>query len=256
MKISILGAHNSETRTARCMSLVIDDVLALDAGELTSSLSIPEQRKLKAILLTHQHYDHVRDIPIIALNLSSRGANIDIYSTHYVRDAIKAHLFNGDIYPKFHKLPEDKPAVVFNLVTPYKPRKIHGYDVLAVPVNHCKGTVGYQVSNGTGGAVFYTADTGPGLATRWKCLSPQMLFVDVTVPNRQEEFASDSGHLTPNLLGKELAEFRELKGYLPRVAVVHMDPMLEKELREEIAAVARSLGASIIVAREGMQLNI
>ena len=61
MNIRILGAHNCETRTTGCICLIINDVLAIDAGELTSSLSMSEQQKLKAILLSHQHYDHIRD---------------------------------------------------------------------------------------------------------------------------------------------------------------------------------------------------
>ncbi len=39
-----------------------------------------------------------------------------------------------------------------------------------------------------------------------------MLIVDVTVPNDYEEFARETGHLTPGLLGEELAKFMELKG--------------------------------------------
>tara|TARA_Y100000310_G_scaffold215713_1_gene216645 strand:+ start:381 stop:644 length:264 start_codon:yes stop_codon:yes gene_type:complete len=68
MKIQILGAHICESQTSKLTSLLIDDVLAIDAGGLTSSLSFEAQQKIKAILLTHQHYDHIRDIPTIAVN--------------------------------------------------------------------------------------------------------------------------------------------------------------------------------------------
>jgi len=70
MKIRFLGAHNYETKDTRLVSLLIDDVLAIDVGGLSSSLSFEEQCKIKAVLLTHQHYDHVRDIPTLAMNLS------------------------------------------------------------------------------------------------------------------------------------------------------------------------------------------
>ena len=63
MNIRILGAHNVESRTTRCISLLIDNTVAIDAGGLTSGLSISAQQRLKALLLTHQHYDHIRDIP-------------------------------------------------------------------------------------------------------------------------------------------------------------------------------------------------
>ncbi len=39
MNIRVLGAHNTESRTTRYMSLLVDGILALDAGGLTSSLS-------------------------------------------------------------------------------------------------------------------------------------------------------------------------------------------------------------------------
>ena len=256
MNIRILGAHNRETRTAKCLSLLIDDTLAIDAGGLTSSLSISEQQKLKVILLTHQHYDHIRDIPMIALNFYNRGTNINIYSAPNVCDAIETHLFNGEVYPKFQELPEAKPTVSLNRVTPYKSKRLGSYEILPVPVNHCDGTLGYQVSDTAGKTLFYTADTGPGFIKHRNHLSPQLLFIEVTLPNRYEEFAIKSGHLTPRLLGRELIRFRELKGYLPRIAIVHMDPTLEPEIKKEVAIATEFLNASVTITREGMQLHI
>ena len=256
MNIRILGAHNCETRTTGCICLIIDDVLAIDAGELTSSLSMSEQQKLKAILLSHQHYDHIRDIPAIALNLYRQGTSIKVYSTPDVRAAIETHFLNGEIYPKFQELPEAKPTINFNPIVPYKSKNVDGYGILAIPVNHSNGTVGYQVSNAEGKVIFYTADTGPGLIDRWKYLSPQLLVIDVTVPNGYEEFAANAGHLTPSLLNGELIKFRELKGYLPQVVVVHMDPMLEQKIEEEIKAIAEDLNTSIAIAYEGMEIHI
>ena len=66
----------------------------------------------------------------------------------------------------------------------------------------------------------------------------------------------DAGHLTPQLLQQELLEFRKVKGYLPRVVLVHMNPHLEKEIQEEIAQVAKELEADITLAHEGMRLDL
>jgi phosphoribosyl 1,2-cyclic phosphodiesterase len=256
MNIRILGAHNRESQTASCICFLIDDTLSIDAGGLTSNLSISEQKQLNSIILTHQHYDHIRDIPAIALNLSLLGASIEVYATANVCATIKAHLLNGEVYPKFQELPEPKPTVSFNDITPYVPQTIDGHEILAIPVNHLSTTVGYQVSDKQGGTIFYTADTGPGLSDCWKNISPHLLFVDVTMPNVYEEFARETGHLTPNLLGQELIAFRECKGYLPDVIAVHMDVGLEPKIKEEIAAVAEELNISITVAQEGMQLHV
>jgi ribonuclease BN (tRNA processing enzyme) len=99
MKIRFLGAHNCETKDTRLVSLLVDDVLAIDAGGLSSSLSFEAQYKIKAVLLTHQHYDHVRDIPMLAMNLFLGGANTTIYSIPEVFDVLVKNLMDEVIYP-------------------------------------------------------------------------------------------------------------------------------------------------------------
>jgi len=256
MNIRVLGAHNCEFRDSRFVCLLIDDVLAIDAGALSSSLSFEEQRELRAILLTHQHYDHIRDVPAIAINRSLNNATINIYSTKTVHDALASHLLNGGIYPKFMEWPEVNPAVRFITLKPRTTKLIEGYNVLTIPVNHNDSTVGYQVTSSDGKSVFYTSDTGAGLATCWESISPQLLIVEVTAPNRYEDFAIKSGHLTPALLNKELTDFRELKSYLPPIVVVHMNPRLEEEIKAEVIEVSEILGTSIILANEGMELHL
>ena len=256
MKIRILGAHNVESTTTRCVSLLVDDAIALDAGGLTSGLSVADQRRLKAVLLSHQHYDHIRDIPALALNFSQNGNGIRVYAPSGVRRAIETHLLNGTLYPEFQKSLAAAPAVDFRPIEPYERQQIEGYQVLAVPVNHCQGAVGYQLSDDEGKAIFYTADTGPGLSRCWDGIAPHLILADVTVPNEYEKFARTTRHLTPALLQAELGQFREMKGYLPEVVIVHMNPSLEKDIAREMACVASALSASITLAREGMQLTI
>jgi len=256
MDIQVLGAHNCESQNSKLISLLVDDVLAIDAGGLTSSLSFQAQQKLKAILLTHQHYDHIRDVPAIAMNFYLSGTTIDIYATQPVYDALTAYLLNGKLYPNFLEKPQQNPTVKFTLIEPHKTEQIGGYGILAVSVSHAVPTVGYQITSPEGRVVFYSGDTGPGLAGCWEYVSPQLLIAEVTASDRYEEFAKESGHLTPGLLKQELISFRELKGYLPRVVVVHMNPGLEKEIATEIATVAEALDNSITLAYEGMRLHL
>jgi len=256
MNIRILGAHDRESRSSRFTCLLIDDVLAIDAGALSSSLSFRAQQRLKAILLTHQHYDHIRDIPAIGINLFTLGRAIDVYATQTVRDVLAEHLLNGTLYPKMLELPETGPAIRFTVVEPYQPQQIEGYSVLPVPVSHSVPTVGYQLSSPSGGVVFYTADTGSGLSRCWDRVSPQLLITEVTVPDGYERFARVAGHLTPGLLKQELAAFREVKGYLPPVVVVHMNPRFERRIGAETTELAKDLGTSIDLAYRGMELHL
>lgn len=256
MHIQILGAHNLVSRDSRYVSLLIDDVLALDAGSLASSLSFPAQQKLKAVLLAHQHYDHVRDVPALGMNFLMHESTVEIYGTQSVYEALVTYLLNESLYPNFLEKPPGKPAFHFNLVEPNQARQVGDYNVLPVPVNHSVPTVGYQITSADGRVVFYTSDTGAGLTECWRQISPHLLFIEVTAPNRYEEFVRRVGHLTPALLQRELECFRELKGYLPQVVLVHMNPLEEKEIEAEINEVARSLNAQIQLGYEGMHINI
>jgi phosphoribosyl 1,2-cyclic phosphodiesterase len=256
MEIRILGAHSCETKATSHVCFLVDGTLAVEAGGLTSQLTLAEQRRLKAVILTHEHFDHIRDIPGIALNLYRCGRGTSVFATAGVCEAIESHLLNGTVFPEFQKIPAEKPTISFGRVEPFVARNIDGHRILPVPVNHSVITVGYQITDARGASVFYTSDTGPGLLECWKRVSPQLLLIDVTLPDRREDFARSTGHLTPGLLEKELLDFRDCRGYLPRVIVVHMDSGCERELKGELAAVAGRLGIPITIAREGMQLSL
>ncbi len=250
MKIRILGAHNAETRDTRLPALLIDDRLALDAGSLASSLSLEQQLKLSAILLTHQHLDHIRDIPMIAMNCHLNNASVRVYGTAGVRQALADHILNGQIYSRFF----EQQALDFHVIEPYQPFVIGEYEVMAIPVNHSAPTSGFRVTC-SGKSLFYTGDTGPGLEECWKHVTPDILVIEVTASNRWTDFGRQSLHLTPELLEKELAVFQDMNHYLPGVVAVHMTPSLEADIRTELAQVARKLNADISPACEGMEIS-
>ena len=256
MNIQLLGVHNCESQNTKLISLLIDDILVVDAGGLTSSLSFPAQQKIKAILLTHQHYDHIKDVPAIVFNCAMANAGIDIYSTLPVYEALTTHLLNGEVYPKLLGWPPENPRIRFTVIEPHETKQIEGYSVLPIPVNHSVPTVGYQITSPDGKVMFYTGDTGPDLADCWESIAPQLLIIEARAPNRFTELYQKRRHLTPTLLKQELTSFRELKGYLPQVVVVHLNPGLEEETRAEIAAVAEELNHPLSVGYEGMQLSL
>lgn len=251
MEVRFLGAHNTESESTRMPGIVIDGIIDIDAGGLTSGLSFDGQLKLKCVLLTHQHYDHLRDIPALAMNLFLRERHIDLYGPPEVGVALKG-ILNGDNYPDFLSEPRESPTLRFHPVRAGEELTIAGYHVLPVPVCHSVPTFGYQVSRGK--SVFYTSDTGPGID--FSMTSSRLIIVEVTSSNRFEDFARRSGHLTPSLLEEELLGFQKLKGYLPRVIAVHINPDLEPEIKKELYKLAEHLGADISLAREGLVVSV
>jgi ribonuclease BN (tRNA processing enzyme) len=257
VKLRFLGTHNAESKDTKLISILIDDVLAVDAGSLASELTFSEQRKIKAILLTHGHYDHIRGVPAFAFNNPNHTTRI--FATPHTLKILTSHLVDGVIYPKFtKKIPFflEKPSLKLVALEPFNPIEIEGYQVLALPVNHTILTVGFEISSKDGKKVFYTGDTGPGLSAIWEHVSPQLIIVDVTFPNRLENRAINAKHLCPKMLKKELVEFRRVKDNFPQVILIHLSPKYKNEIKEEVKEVAKDLKISIDIAYEGEELTI
>jgi Cft2 family RNA processing exonuclease len=253
MIIRFLGTYNAESKNTRLVSFLIDDVLAVDAGSLVSELTFSEQEKIRTILLSHGHYDHIRAVPAFAFNNSDRTTKV--IATQKTLDVLSSHLIDGVVYPEFTSDDSFLQKATLQLVPlePFKPRNIEGYEVRAVPVQHNLDGVGFEITS-RDRTLFYTGDTGPGLSSVWGDISPQLIITDLTWPNSLSNAAKAAGHLCPEMLKEELIGFRRLNKYLPKVTVIHMSPQHELEIEKEIGEVAKSLGISIDVARQGEEL--
>jgi len=253
MRIRFLGTHNAESKNTRLVSFLIDDVIAVDAGSLVSELTFSEQEKIRAILLSHGHYDHIRAVPAFAFNNADRTTKV--IATQKTLEILSSHLIDGVVYPEFTSDASflQKAALQLVPLEPFKPRNIEGYRVRAVPVQHNLDGVGFEITSDDK-TLFYTGDTGPGLSSVWVNISPQLIITDLTWPNSLASAAKDAGHLCPEMLKEELIEFRRVNNYVPRVIVIHLSPQHEPEIEGEVGEIARSLGISIDIAHEGEEL--
>ena len=252
MELRILGAHSSESRDTRMASYLIDDVLALDAGSLTRALTFDQQHRVRAVFLSHRHFDHTRDLLTLGLYAERVGSTVDVYGLDDTIDFVTNRLLGIVDTPERGP---DKPAFRFHEVEHYEEFNVLDYTAIAVPVPHAAPAVGFQVTDGEV-KLFYTGDTGVGFSESWDRVAPDALLTEVTFGNENERHALDVGHLTPSLLGRALNEFKDHHGYLPIVIASHIHPQWEETVRRELNEVSRQLGIEILVAEADLSIRL
>ncbi len=257
MIVRVLGAHTLESRNTRHTCFLMDGVLALDAGSLCSALTREEQLRVAAVLLTHRHYDHVRDLPTLGLATRDQGQPVDVYSLQETLEAVFGRLMDGTLYPDFTQPsagprgPKYRP----HSVRPGEALRVLDYQVLPLEVYHGPPALGYVVTDQRGSSFAYTGDLGLGLLPFCQA-APDLLAVDMSFPNKMVRSAKDGGHLTPALLRDELAIARE-RGYpVPPVLAVHMNPQLQEQIEAELRQVAEELGVEVLIGGEDQTFHL
>ena len=79
MQLRVLGCHGGETPKHRTSSFLLGDEVAIDAGAITSMLSLDEQTRIRSVLISHPHMDHVRDLATLYTNQGRLGEADDLY---------------------------------------------------------------------------------------------------------------------------------------------------------------------------------
>ena len=257
MNIRVLGAHNMETSQTKHTCFLIDDSLAIDAGSLMTALSSNEKDRLRAILLTHRHFDHVRDLPSLGLQTMDNGVTVDVYGLPDTLDAVSTRLMDGLLYPNFTVRPTPEcPKYRLRPIAPGQALNVCGLEVLPLSVPHGAPAVGFVVRRGSATAAF-TGDTGGGLLPFLAhSPPPQALFAEVTFANSGDARARASRHLTPFLLCEELEEARKQGLSLPQVVAVHRDPRHEQAILQELAKISKKLNITITPAHADQEYRL
>lgn len=232
----MLGAYGGSTPHHRQTSFLLDDTVAVDAGALTESLSLEAQARVRAILLTHSHMDHVASLPFLVENVFGRAEGpIEVLAPADVVMSLQSHLFNDALWPDFTRIPNHLlPVFNFRAIEVGKPFRVNGLTAMAIPVWHVVPTYGYVISDESSSIVF-SGDTGPTEAI-WEAArnAPNMkaVFVECSFPDEMARIADISRHFTPASLHAEMAKFPPA---VP-VNVYHMKPPTLAALREQVAA--------------------
>ncbi|MGB5701965.1 MAG: 3',5'-cyclic-nucleotide phosphodiesterase [Polyangiales bacterium] len=238
MHLRILGCHGGETPKHRTSSFLVGDSLAIDAGAITSGLSLREQARIQSVLVSHPHMDHIRDLATLADNRCQQGGStLDIVGVPATIAALEKHFFNDIIWPDFTKIDaKDGPTVRFVEVQPNEVTDVDGYEVTPVMVNHTVDTSAFIIRH-RDQSIVYGGDTGPTeeLWTHINALDDlQAIMMEVSFPNDEAQLARDSKHLTPESLGAELDKLTQSEE-LP-ILLYHIKPTFEQRVLRELAS--------------------
>ncbi len=244
VRLRVLGCSGSIAADSRTTAFLLDDKVLIDAGTGVGDLPLEAMARIDDILVSHSHLDHVLAIPLLAdsvmklrLEQPERGP-IRVHGLPETLTALRAHLFNGQLWPDFTRIPSaHKPILALH---PFEIGDTLSFGsgpsrrrIEVLPAAHTVPACGFAVDTAQGWWV-YSGDTGPNPAL-WAALKGRRiahLVIETAFGDDERWLADLSGHLAPSSLAGELAQ---LEGCVP-VHITHPKP-------GEVAAVLAQIRA-------------
>ena len=234
---STFDAQGVATLEQRLTCYLIDDCVAVDAGSIAIALTNEQRVKVKDIIVTHPHMDHIASLPIFIDDLfTTLREPMRVHATPEVIGLLERDVFNWNVYPRFSDLRNDYGPVMEYVAIPIGTSfKVAHLDVVAVPVNHIVPTIGLVASDGKK-SVAFSSDTAE-TEDFWKIVNEMkgldVLLIEAAFPDRMAKLAEVSRHFTPASLIQEL---KKLTHNGMDIMAVHLKPSYRDEIIAELKA--------------------
>lgn len=243
MNIRVLGCSGAIAAGYKTTAFLLDDDVLIDAGTGVGDLTLQELARIDHILVSHSHLDHVLGIPLLADTVLRARAQagrppIQIHALPETIEALRAHVFNGVIWPDFSRLPSaEAPVLSFHPFQVGERLNLGGRLIEVLRAVHTVPAVGFAVDGGEArGHWVFTGDTGPNPALWQRLVGMKLahLVIETAFGDDECELARISQHLCPSELGRELAH---LAGSVD-VHITHIKPGELDAVMSEIGAQA------------------
>ena len=235
LAIRALGPYGGSAPGYRLTTFLVDGETALDAGSLTEALPLSAQRRVKRIVLTHAHFDHIASLPFLIENVYGHSSPLEVIAPEPVLAAFKHGILNDRVWPDFTKLPsKTNPTVLLRAIPVGKPFFAGRVAFTPFAVSHVVPAYGYIVSK-PGRSVVFSGDTEPTERLRAAAQGAKNLkaiFLELSFCDAQIEVARASRHMTPS---RVVSEIPKLPPGVP-VYLYHMKPPSLARIRREVAA--------------------
>jgi len=236
MIVQVLGCSGSIAAGCRTTSFLLDDDVLIDAGTGVGDMPLDALARIQHILISHSHLDHILSIGLLADSVMRERKNrppIQVHALPETLAALRAHIFNGVIWPDFTRLPSaEHPMLALVPIAVGEVLELNGKRVEVLSAAHTVPAVGYAVDGGTAGWWVYTGDTGPNPAL-WERLARMQvahLVIETAFGDDERQLARISRHLCPAALGHEL---QHLAGSVD-VHITHIKPGEREAVMAEI----------------------
>ena len=234
--IKVLGASGSKAKNQNTTSFQIFKDIVIDAGNILNAIG-NEAKEINHIFLTHSHADHIADLPfIIETFFEERTTPLTIYALEDTINILKKHSFNDEIWPDFTKIKLAKSDSFSLILKPIKLDEtinIHNYSIKAIHAVHIAGSCGYMITKNNQSFII-SGDTYIN-PTLWEEINSnkniKSLIIECSFPNKLEDLAELTKHLTPSLIAKQL---QNLKRKDISIFYYHLKPSYKKELLNDI----------------------
>ena len=211
MKVRILGCSGGiGGDDLRTTSMLVDHDILIDAGTGVADLPLAELVAIDHVFITHSHLDHLAALPLLIDAVADRRVKpVTVYACAGTLETLRQHIFNWVIWPDFSQISLGEKAVMrYQPIRVGQKITLGERSITAVPAEHSVPAVGYHLDSGAGSLVF-TGDTTVN-DRFWPVVNRianlRYLLIETAFPNRESRRAAMSKHLSPCVLGNELAK--------------------------------------------------
>ncbi len=249
MRLRILGSHGGIGGHRRTTSLLVDEDVLLDGGSGVEDLTLEEMARVRKVLLTHAHLDHVAGLFLLLDSVHAVTERpVVAHGLAATLDVLSRHMLNDEVWPDFRRIPSPAdPVLVLKSMSPGEVLGDRGRVFTMIEVRHTVPAVGYLISS-PGGAFAFSGDTGH-CEGFWRALNEldrlDLLLVEVSYPDSKTDLALKSGHYHPTSLAQDLQSLV----HRPEIWLTHLKPGLEDEIQADCHRVLA--GRDVHVLRGG-----
>ena len=217
-------------------SFVVNDTIAVDAGDIGLISSLEQQKRIRHVVLSHSHADHIASLPVFLDNVyDAQTECVKIHASDALQDCLCRDIFNNRVWPDLIGISDGgTPFVAFESIVDGQPFQIGDVTVTPIAVDHVVPCFAFLIEHRTG-AVAIVTDTAP-TEQIWQTVNRaedlKAVFLEASFPNSLQWLADQSKHLTPAQFATEVAKIAH---DVPVIAI-HLKPNFHEEVVRELTS--------------------